>query len=80
MDNNKGIKRKVKGIKSLFKDDEAISSISGCIVGCIIGIPTCCCCGFTACIGGLMGLQEDMRYIPALIARWIDLAFAPFYR
>ncbi|HIH40181.1 MAG TPA: hypothetical protein HA341_05365 [Halobacteria archaeon] len=80
MDNNKSIKRKVKSLKSLFKDDNAMT-ILGCLLGCLPGLPLCGIGGcLTGCIGGLMGLQADMQYIPALIARWIDLAFAPFYR
>ncbi|BDC35685.1 MAG: hypothetical protein EF806_05415 [Candidatus Methanoliparum thermophilum] len=70
-----------KSLKNLFKEEEAMTIIGSCL-GFLPGLscPCCCCCGLTSCIGGLMGLQADMRYISALVARWIDLAFAPFYR
>lgn len=79
MDNTKNIKREKKGLRSLFKDDNAMSVLGTCL-GIVPSVVCPCFCCLPACIGGLMGLQEDMRYIPALIARWIDLAFAPFYR
>jgi len=80
MDDNKSIKikRKIKGLKSLFNDDGAMT-ILGAVCGIVPSI-FCPCCGcLPACIGGMMGLQQDMRYIPAFVARWVDLAFAPFY-
>lgn len=81
MDNNKiiKIKRKVKGIKSLFKDEEAITVIGTCL-GLVPSVICPCFCCFPAFYGGLMGLQEDIRYISAFVARCMDLIFAPFYR
>jgi hypothetical protein len=65
-----------RDIKELFREEEAMTILGACL-GCIAGCGVCSIC--CAPIGGLMGLRSDMRYIPAMLMRCIDMSFAPYF-
>ncbi|VUT26352.1 MAG: hypothetical protein MOIL_01518 [Candidatus Methanolliviera sp. GoM_oil] len=64
-------------IKRMFREEEAMTILGVCL-GCLAGLPLCGCC-LTSCVGGLMGLRMDMRYIPAILMRCTDYFISPMF-